>query len=52
MIKKLILSSFFITNLFIKASEEIKLPNNNENYKLWQTTEHFREGTGSSVFDY
>lgn len=50
MIKKLILSSFFITNLFIKASDEIKLPNNNENYKLWQTTEHFREGSGISIF--
>lgn len=49
MLKKLILSSFFITNLFIKASDEIKLPNNNEN-KRWQTTEHFRESSGISIF--
>lgn len=50
MLKKLILSSFLITSFFIKASDEIELPNNNENYKLWQTTEHFRESSGISIF--
>lgn len=49
MVKKLILSSFFIINLFLKADDTIKLPENNKN-KLWQTTEHFRESSGISVF--
>ncbi len=49
MLKKLILSSFLIINFFIRANDEIKLPNNNENYKLWQTTEHFRESSGITI---
>lgn len=49
MIKKLILSSFFIINIFLKADDTIKLPKNNES-KLWQTTEHFRESSGISIF--
>lgn len=47
--KKLILGCFLITSLFMKADDTIKLPEDNEN-KLWQTTEHSRYSSGISIF--